>query len=201
MQHIKTFKLPPVVINTGTELDEDQFRELRRYTDKIILKGTVSNERLLDEVMLFLHQTAVSLPEKQRQAIQMLHNEESFFKGKTLLLVDDDLRNTFALSTVLEEKGLNVIIAENGQKALDALEKHQNIEVVLMDIMMPIMDGYEAMRRIREQEKYRNLPIIALTAKAMAEDRIKCLEAGANDYMKKPVKTEELLALLKVSIA
>ncbi|NQZ83777.1 MAG: response regulator, partial [Colwellia sp.] len=194
-------KLPPVVINTGAELSEDQYRELSRYTDKIILKGTVSNERLLDEVMLFLHQTPLSLPDPQRNAIQMLHNEESFFEGRTLLLVDDDLRNTFALSTVLEDKGLNVIIAENGLKALEALEKHDNIEVVLMDIMMPIMDGYEAMKEIRAQEKYHDLPIIALTAKAMAEDKAKCLAAGANDYMNKPVKADELLALLKVSIS
>jgi len=200
MHQSSTFNLPPVVINTGIDLDEEQYRELNRYTDKIILKGTVSNERLLDEVMLFLHQTALSLPEKQRQAIQMLHNEESFFEGKTVLLVDDDLRNTFALSTVLEEKGLNVIIAENGVKALEALDRHTNIEVVLMDIMMPVMDGYEAMRKIREQEKFQKLPIIALTAKAMAEDRNKCIDAGANDYMNKPVKTDELLALLKVSI-
>ena len=200
MQQSAKEKLPPVVINTGMELSEEQFSELSRYTDKIILKGSVSNERLLDEVMLFLHQTPLSLPDSQRQAIQMLHNEESFFEGRTLLLVDDDLRNTFALSTVLEEKGLNVIIARNGLKALEALEQHDNIEVVLMDIMMPVMDGYEAMKAIRAQAKYHGLPIIALTAKAMAEDRAKCLEAGANDYMNKPVKMAELLALLKVSI-
>ena len=200
MHQSSTFNLPPVVINTGIDLDDEQYKELNRYTDKIILKGTVSNERLLDEVMLFLHQTALSLPEKQKKAIQMLHNEESFFDGRTVLLVDDDLRNTFALSTVLEEKGLNVIIAENGVKALEALDRHTNIEVVLMDIMMPVMDGYEAMRKIREQEKFQKLPIIALTAKAMAEDRNKCIDAGANDYMNKPIKTDELLALLKVSI-
>ncbi|EPJ49867.1 MAG: hypothetical protein OFPI_22070 [Osedax symbiont Rs2] len=200
MQASATDRLPPVVINTGVELSEDQYRELSRYTDKIILKGSISNERLLDEVMLFLHQTPLTLPDSQRQAIQMLHNEESFFEGRTLLLVDDDLRNTFALSTVLEERGLNVIIAENGLKALEALEQHENIEVVLMDIMMPVMDGYEAMKEIRAQDKYNALPIIALTAKAMAEDKAKCLDAGANDYMNKPVKTDELLALLKVTI-
>ena len=200
MQKSITETLPPVVINTGMELSEEKYSELSRYTDKIILKCSVSNERLLDEVMLFLHQTPLSLPDSQRQAIQMLHNEESFFEGRTLLLVDDDLRNTFALSTVLEEKGLNVIIAANGRKALEALEQNDNIEVVLMDIMMPVMDGYEAMQAIRAQDKYQSLPIIALTAKAMAEDKIKCLEAGANDYMNKPVKMAELLALLKVSI-
>jgi len=200
MQDSATDVLPPVVINTGMELSEEKFSELSRFTDKIILKCSVSNERLLDEVMLFLHQTPLLLPDSQRQAIQMLHNEESFFEGRTLLLVDDDLRNTFALSTVLEEKGLNVIIAANGQKALDALEEHDSIEVVLMDIMMPVMDGYEAMQAIRAQDKFECLPIIALTAKAMAEDKIKCLEAGANDYMNKPVKMTELLALLKVSI-
>jgi len=201
IQEMTKDKLPPVVIHTGIELSEEQYTKLNRYTDKIIIKGEVSNERLLDEVMLFLHQTALSLPDTQRQAIQMLHNEESFFDGRTVLLVDDDLRNSFALTAVLEEKGLNVIIAENGIKALEALEKDNNIEVVLMDIMMPIMDGYEAMKEIRAQDKYQNLPIIALTAKAMAEDKVKCLEAGANDYMNKPVKMDELLALLKVSIA
>ncbi len=200
MEKSATHTLPPVVINTGMELSEEKYSELSRYTDKIILKCSVSNERLLDEVMLFLHQTPLSLPDSQRQAIQMLHNEESFFEGRTLLLVDDDLRNTFALSTVLEEKGLNVIIAANGLKALEALNQNDNIEVVLMDIMMPVMDGYEAMQAIRAQDKYQDLPIIALTAKAMAEDKAKCLEAGANDYMNKPVKMTELLALLKVSI-
>jgi len=152
-------------------------------------------------VMLFLHQTPLSLPDSQRQAIQMLHSDESFFDGRTVLLVDDDLRNTFALSTVLEEKGLNVIIAENGLRALEALGEHDNIEVVLMDIMMPVMDGYEAMKEIRGQVKYHGLPIIALTAKAMAEDKAKCLEAGATDYLNKPVKMEELFALLKVSLS
>jgi len=196
-----TKKMTPVVINTEASLSEEQYRQLSRYTDKIILKGAVSNDRLLDEVMLLLHQTALALPGSQRQAIQMLHNDESFFDGRTLLLVDDDLRNTFALSIVLEEKGLNVIIAENGLKALEALEQHDTIEVVLMDIMMPVMDGYEAIREIRAQDKYQGLPIIALTAKAMAEDKTKCLEVGANDYMNKPVKMDELLALLKVSIA
>jgi len=200
MQLNASTKLPPVVINTGRELSEQEYTSLSRFTDKIILKGSISNERLLDEVMLFLHQTEASLPEGQRKAIQMLHNDESFFQDKTILLVDDDLRNTFALTTVLEDKGFNVIIAENGLKALEALESNHGIQVVLMDIMMPVMDGYEAMGKIREQEKYKNLPIIALTAKAMAEDRAKCLDAGANDYMNKPVKTDELLALLKVSI-
>ena len=197
----RTEQSPPVVINTGTELTEEEYTELSRYTNKIVRKGSVSNERLLDEVMLLLHQTPLSLPDTQRQAIQMLHSDESFFDGRTVLLVDDDLRNTFALSTVLEEKGLNVIIAENGLKALEALEIHDNIEVVLMDIMMPVMDGYEAMKEIRAKDKFNALPIIALTAKAMAEDKVKCLQAGANDYLNKPVKVDELLALIKVSIA
>ncbi len=201
MHESRTDKSPAVVINTGSELTEEEYAELNRYTNKIIRKGSVSNERLLDEVMLFLHQTPLSLPDSQRQAIQMLHSDESFFDGRTVLLVDDDLRNTFALSTVLEEKGLNVIIAENGLRALEALGEHDNIEVVLMDIMMPVMDGYEAMKEIRGQVKYHGLPIIALTAKAMAEDKAKCLEAGATDYLNKPVKMEELFALLKVSLS
>ena len=192
--------LPPIIINTGKELTQEEYKELNKYTEDIIVKGTNSTERLLDEVTLFLHQEEASLPTAQRKTLQMLHDDAVALEGHVVLMVDDDLRNTFALSNMLEDKGLEVIVAENGQKALDELDKHPEIELVLMDIMMPVMDGYEAMEKIRAQSKYKDLPIIALTAKAMAEDKTKCLKAGANDYMNKPVDVDKLLSLIKVSI-
>ena len=196
----KTKTLPPIIVNTGRDLTEDEYKELNKYTDDIIVKGTDSSARLLDEVTLFLHQSEANLPTEQRKTLQMLHDDSSALQGHTVLMVDDDLRNTFALSNLLEDKGLEVIVAENGQKALEALDKHPEIELVLMDIMMPVMDGYEAMEKIRAQEKFKDLPIIALTAKAMAEDKSKCLKSGANDYMNKPVDVDKLLSLIKVSI-
>jgi len=196
----KTKPLPPIIVNTGRDLTESEYNELNKYTEDIIVKGTDSSARLLDEVTLFLHQAEVNLPTEQRKTLQMLHDDSSALQGHTVLMVDDDLRNTFALSNLLEDKGLEVIVAENGQKALDELAKHPEIELVLMDIMMPVMDGYEAMEKIRAQKKYKELPIIALTAKAMAEDKSKCLKSGANDYMNKPVDVERLLSLIKVSI-
>ncbi len=196
----KTKTLPPIIVNTGRDLTEDEYKELNKYTDDIIVKGTDSSARLLDEVTLFLHQAEANLPTEQRKTLQMLHDDSAALQGHTVLMVDDDLRNTFALSNLLEDKGLEVIVAENGQKALDELEKHPEIELVLMDIMMPVMDGYEAMEKIRAQKKFKDLPIIALTAKAMNEDKSKCLKSGANDYMNKPVDVDKLLSLIKVSI-
>ena len=196
----KSKPLPPIIINTGKELTQDEYKELNKYTEDIIVKGANSAERLLDEVTLFLHQEEASLPTAQRKTLQMLHDDAVALEGHVVLMVDDDLRNTFALSNMLEDKGLEVIVAENGQKALDELDKHPEIELVLMDIMMPVMDGYEAMEKIRAQNKFKDLPIIALTAKAMAEDKTKCLKAGANDYMNKPVDVDKLLSLIKVSI-
>ncbi len=192
--------LPPIIVNTGKDLTEDEFKDLNKYTEDIIVKGADSTDRLLDEVTLFLHQEEANLPTQQRKTLQMLHDDNQALTGHTVLMVDDDLRNTFALSNMLEDKGLEVIVAENGQKALEELDKHPEIELVLMDIMMPVMDGYEAMEKIRAQKKYKDLPIIALTAKAMAEDKSKCLKSGANDYMNKPVDVEKLLSLIKVSI-
>jgi len=192
--------LPPIIVNTGKELTEDEYRELNRYTNDIIIKGTDSTERLLDEVTLFLHQAESSLPASQRKTLKMLHDDDSALNGHKVLMVDDDLRNTFALSNLLETRGLEVLVAENGQQALDMLAQHADIELVLMDIMMPVMDGFEAMEKIRAQDKFKNLPIIALTAKAMSEDKSKCLAAGANDYMNKPVDSDKLLALLKVNL-
>ncbi|MNI11819.1 Signal transduction histidine-protein kinase BarA [compost metagenome] len=191
-------ELPPIIINTGKELSETEYKELNRFTDSIVIKGVNSPERLLDEVSLFLHSVQKSLPPEQIHLIRRAHESDETLKGKKILLVDDDLRNTFALSKVLRQHGLDVVMADNGLLALEKLEKEEQIELVIMDIMMPIMDGYEAMEKIRLNPKHSNLPIIALTAKAMAGDRDKCMEKGANDYMTKPVDTDKLLSLIRV---
>ncbi|MBS1685850.1 MAG: response regulator [Bacteroidetes bacterium] len=190
--------LPPIIIYTGKELTRAENDELQKYAESIIIKGVKSEERLLDETALFLHRTISLLPEAKQKIITGLYDRESLFHNKKILLVDDDMRNVFALSKVLRERGLEVARAENGQIALDMLAADPDVHLVLMDIMMPEMDGYEAMRRIRAQERFRTLPIIALTAKAMKEDKQKCIDAGANDYITKPVDVERLLSLMRV---
>ena len=189
--------LPPVIVYTGKELTGMELRELSQYTTKVVVKGANSPERLLDEVSLFLHTVESSLPGEQQRVLRMLHDPEKLLRGKKILLADDDLRNSFALSKVLKNAGLTVVMAENGQVALEVLEK-EDVDMVLMDIMMPIMDGYEAMERIRRQPRFKDLPMVALTAKAMVEDRTKCIRAGANDYLAKPVDTAKLLSLMRV---
>ncbi|MCW5199062.1 response regulator, partial [Desulfobulbus sp. F3] len=189
-------KVPPVIIHTGRELNRDEEKELNKYAEAVVIKNARSPERLLDEISLFLHRTADQPP----QAVPLpasLYDPEKFFKGKRVLLVDDDMRNVFALSGILEEKGMEVLIAEDGNQALKMLAEAP-VDLVLMDIMMPEKDGYEAMRQIRQQPQFRSLPVIALTAKAMKEDRAKCIEAGANDYLAKPIDLERLLAMLRV---
>ena len=188
----------PVVIYTGRDISPDEEERLQQYADSIIIKGARSPERLLDETTLFLHRVEKSLPNEQQEILKTLHSRESAFEGRTVLLVDDDMRNIFALSSVLEEHGLSIVVARHGGEALDKLARHPEIDLVLMDIMMPEMDGYEAMRRIRRDPGQANLPIIALTAKAMRGDKDKCLAAGANDYLAKPVDPERLLSLLRV---
>ena len=190
--------IPPVIVYTGRELTREEDIELREYAESIIVKGVRSEERLLDEASLFLHRVVDRLPEKKRRIITDLHDTEGILRGRTVLLVDDDMRNVFALSRVLEQKGMDVLKAENGKKALELLEKQAGVDMVLMDIMMPVMDGYETMKKIRAQEKFRKLPIIALTAKAMKEDRDRCIEAGANDYVVKPVDVNRLLSVMRV---
>lgn len=190
--------LPPVIIYTGKELTRAENDELQKYAETIIIKGVKSEERLLDETALFLHRTISLLPEAKQKMITELYDRESVFHGKKVLLVDDDMRNVFALSKVLRERGLEVSKAENGQIALDALQRDPDVHLVLMDIMMPEMDGYEAMRRIRAQGRFRGLPVIALTAKAMKEDKQRCIDAGASDYITKPVDVERLLSLMRV---
>lgn len=190
--------IPPIIINTGKELTQEEYKELNHFTDSIVIKGANSPDRLLDEVSLFLHSVHKSLPQAHKEMIRMVRDSDESLKGRKILLVDDDLRNTFALSKVLRKHGLDVVMADNGKLALDKLESETGIELVIMDIMMPVMDGYEAIGHIRTMPKFQSLPIIALTAKAMTGDREKCIERGANDYMTKPVDTDKLLSLIRV---
>lgn len=193
----KSATRPPVIVYTGKDLSRDEILQLRRYSDSIIIKGVKSPERLVDEVSLFLHRVESQLPETQQQLLVESRRVNRPFSGQTVLLVDDDLRNTFALMSALEPKGLKVLVARNGFEALDKLRATESIDLVLMDIMMPEMDGYTAMKEIRKDPKKAALPIIALTAKAMRGDQERCLEAGANDYLPKPIDLERLLSVLK----
>lgn len=188
----------PVIIYTGKDLSRSEEDQLRQYAESIIIKGVKSPERLLDETTLFLHRLEKNLPQDKQKMLQLVHNKEAILKGKKILLVDDDMRNLFALSSILEENGMEIIIGKNGKDGLQRLNDIPNIDLVLMDIMMPEMDGYEAMRQLRKNPKFKKLPVIALTAKAMKDDRNKCIEAGANDYLSKPIENEKLLSLLRV---
>lgn len=198
LENIKGQNMAPVIVYTGRELTKEEYAELQQHSETIIIKGIKSEERLLDETALFLHRTMTSLPKSKQLIINNLHNNEDIFNDKKILLVDDDSRNVFALSKVLSERGMIIIKAENGKYSLDALDKNPDIDLVLMDIMMPEMDGYEAMRQIRSQKKHHGLPVIALTAKAMNNDKQKCIEAGASDYIAKPIDVERLLSLMRV---
>jgi CheY-like chemotaxis protein len=152
----------------------------------------------MDEVTLFLHRVEEKLSETRQKKVRILHDKEAVLNEKTVMIVDDDMRNVFALSSVLEGKGMQVLVAEHGKEALEMLEQHPEIQIVLMDIMMPEMDGYDTINNIRKHHRYGQLPIIALTAKAMKGDRQRCIDAGANDYLSKPVDTDKLLSLLRV---
>lgn len=188
----------PVIVYTGRELEKQDELRLKKYADSIIIKDVKSPERLLDETALFLHRVEADLPEDKRNMLRKLHNKESVFENKSILLVDDDIRNIFAISSVLEGYSINLSFAENGREALELLEGNPGFDLILMDVMMPEMDGYEAMKAIRSNERIRHIPIIALTAKAMKSDRDKCIEAGASDYVAKPIKTDQLLSLMRV---
>jgi CheY-like chemotaxis protein len=192
--------LPPIVIYTGKELSSKEEAYLRRFSESIIIKGARSPERLLDEVNLFLHRVESLLPVEKRAMLTQLRSQSSSFENKTILLVDDDMRNVFALTHALEEKGLSVRIAKNGLEAVESVNQHDDIDLILMDIMMPKMNGFEAMERIRtsSDSRIKNLPIVALTAKAMREDHEKCIEAGASDYLPKPINLDNLFTVLKV---
>jgi HAMP domain-containing protein/CheY-like chemotaxis protein/signal transduction histidine kinase len=188
----------PIIIYTGKDLSQAEETRLRKFAETIIVKDVKSPERLLDETALFLHRIEARLPEQKRRMLERLHTTDAVFAGKHVLVVDDDVRNIFSLTSVLEEHGMNVSFAENGRDAIAKLESTPGIDLVLMDVMMPGMDGYETTRNIREHAEFRGLPIIALTAKAMKGDREKCIEAGASDYITKPVDTEQLLSLMRV---
>ncbi len=191
--------LPAVIVHSRRPLSKDESLRLREYTDSIIIQGGRSQERLLDEVKLFLHSVKAKLPDEERRAMALAGpGTEDVFRDRSVLVVDDDMRNAFALSRVLRARGLKVLIAQDGQKALDQLEANPKTDIVLMDIMMPGMDGYETTRAIRRKRAFAGLPILALTAKAMKGDRELCLEAGANDYLSKPIDTERLLSMMRV---
>jgi len=188
----------PIVVFTGKDLTETDEIQLRKMAESIILKGVDSPERLLDETSLFLHLVTAQLPPAKQRMLERLRQSDEALLGKKVLVVDDDVRNIFALTSLLERHGMRVASAETGREAISLLHQDHDIDAVLMDIMMPEMDGYETMRVIREDPRHRVLPILALTAKAMKGDREKCLEAGASDYIAKPVNTEEMLALLRI---
>jgi CheY-like chemotaxis protein len=201
----EAFAFPPVIVYTGRSLDRTEEERLRRYASSIIIKGAKSPERLLDEVTLFLHQVEGNLPAEQQRILREVRNREAALDGKQLLIVDDDARNVFALASLLEGKGAKLRFARNGKEALAVLESSEGpagvaVDLVLMDIMMPEMDGLAATREIRKKPAWKQLPIIALTAKAMPNDRDDCLAAGADDYIAKPLDIDKLLSLIKVWI-
>lgn len=188
---------PPVIVYTGRALNREEEQRLRRYSKSIIIKGARSPERLLDEVTLFLHSVEASLPTDQQRLLREARRRDTVLDGRTVLLAEDDVRNIFALSSVLEPLGVTLEIARNGQEAVDRLAE-RDVDLVLMDIMMPEKDGLAAMREIRAQRHLQDLPIIALTAKAMPDDRERCLQAGANDYIAKPIDVDKLVSLCRV---
>ncbi|HEY4241221.1 MAG TPA: response regulator [Kofleriaceae bacterium] len=200
MANKEQYGFPPVIVYTGRSLSNDEVHELERFSRSIIIKGARSPERLLDEVTLFLHQVESELPPERQRMLRDARDREAVFEGRKILIAEDDVRNVFALSSVLEPKGAKLVIARNGREAIAALEREPEIDLVLMDIMMPEMDGLEATRRIRKEPRYAKLPIIALTAKAMADDRQRCLDAGTNDYIAKPLDVDKLLSLARVWI-
>jgi CheY-like chemotaxis protein len=188
----------PVVVFTGKDLSLDEDTRLHTLARSVVVKGVESPERLLDETALFLHRVVADLPPEKQKMLDRLHRSDDALVGKKVLVVDDDVRNIFALSSVLERRGMIVLTAGTGREAIAMLESTPGIAIVLMDIMMPEMDGYETMQVMRQNSSFRRLPIIALTAKAMKGDREKCLEAGASEYLAKPVNTEQLLSALRM---
>jgi CheY-like chemotaxis protein len=188
----------PVVVFTGRELSAEEDARLHMLARSVVVKGVESPERLLDETSLFLHRVFADLPPEKQQMLDRLHQSDEDLVGKSVLVVDDDVRNIFALSSVLERRGMRVLTASTGSEATSLLERTPGVSIVLMDIMMPEMDGYQTMQKIRQNPELRRLPIVALTAKAMKGDREKCFEAGASDYLAKPVNTEQLLSALRM---
>ncbi len=198
IKRAKRFRNLPVIVHTGRELTTKEETRLKRYAETIVVKDARSPERLLDETSLYLHRMESRLPAEKRRMLERLHTADGVFEGKKVLIVDDDVRNVFALTSVFERRGMEVVFAENGREGLDALREHPDVSLVLMDIMMPEMDGYEATRAVREMPQFERLPIVALTAKAMKGDREKSIASGASDYITKPVDVDQLLSLMRV---
>ena len=192
------FATLPVIVYTGKELTRREETRLKKYAETIIVKDARSPERLLDETSLFLHRVEARLPQAKRRMLEQLHSTDGVFDGKKVLIVDDDVRNVFALTSVLEANGMEVVFAENGRDGIETLRANPDVDLVLMDIMMPEMDGYETMQAVRQMPEFRQLPIISLTAKAMKGDREKSITSGASDYITKPVDTDQLLSLMRV---
>lgn len=199
IQEMEDLHKIPIIVYTGRDLTSSQKALLDQYSRKTIMKdGGSSYERLLAEITLFMHRVEKDLPAKHQEIIQNFYNREDIFIGKKILLVDDDMRNVFSLRKILADKSMKVVVAKHGQEALEQLKNNPDVNLVLMDIMMPVMDGFEAMAKIRQKDKFKKLPIIALTAKAMKGDRKKCIDAGASDYLTKPIDKERLFSLLRV---
>ncbi|HEU4531768.1 MAG TPA: response regulator, partial [Steroidobacteraceae bacterium] len=192
------YAFPPVIVYTGRQVSAEEEQQLRKYSRSIIIKGAKSPERLLDEVTLFLHQVEGKLPPDRQQMLAVARRRDSAFEGRRILVVEDDVRNIFALSSLLEPLGGNIVIARNGREALTRVAQRPAPDIVLMDIMMPEMDGITAMQEIRKKPELRDLPIIALTAKAMPDDQQRCIAAGANDYITKPIDVDKLVSLIRI---
>jgi CheY-like chemotaxis protein len=188
----------PVVVFTGKDLNVEEQLQLRTMAKGIVLKDVQSPERLLDETALFLHRVVTDLPPEKQAMLERLHRSSEVLKGRKVLVVDDDARNIFALTSLLENQEMEVLSTTNGRTAIQIIQNTPDLSLVLMDIMMPEMDGFETMREIRKVPEFRTLPILALTAKAMKGDREKCLDAGASDYIAKPVNTDQMLSLMRV---
>jgi len=188
----------PVVVFTGKDLTVEEQAKIKAVAKSIVLKDVRSPERLLDETALFLHRVVTDLPVEKQAMIEQLHGSKEVLRHRKVLVVDDDARNIFSLTSLLENQEMEVISTTNGRSAIDLIQSTPGLSLVLMDIMMPDMDGYETMRKIRDIPEFRTLPILALTAKAMKGDREKCLDAGASDYIAKPVNTDQLVSLMRV---
>ena len=198
MSHEELFSFPPVIVYTGRNLTRDEEAELMKYSRSIIIKGARSPERLLDEVTLFLHKVESQLSNERQKMLKTARSRDRVFEGRKILVVDDDVRNIFALTSALEHKGAIVEVGRNGLEAIDKLNTIEDIDLVLMDVQMPEMDGYEATMQIRKDPRWRKLPIIAMTAKAMKDDQDRCLQAGSNDYLAKPIDLDRLFSLIRV---
>ena len=188
----------PVILYADRELTAFESQRLQQCENNLTIKAVRSQERLLDEATLFLHQIEANLPKEKRKMLRIVHDNEAILANKKVLIIDDDVRNAFTLATVLEDRNMEVVAGSNGKEGLALLEAHDDITIILMDIMMPELDGYKTMQAIRKHPRYSKLPIIALTAKAMKGDKAKCIEAGANDYISKPIDTSKLISLMRV---